>query len=44
VEWIEHGKPSRLSVGHDLPGTRVQVLLADREGTLWIGTNAGLVR
>ena len=34
----------RFEVGHELPGTRVQRLLADREGALWIGTNAGLVR
>ena len=34
----------RLSVGKELPGTRIQALLADREGNLWIGTNAGLAR
>jgi ligand-binding sensor domain-containing protein/signal transduction histidine kinase len=34
----------RFEVGHELPGTRVQRLLADREDTLWIGTNAGLAR
>lgn len=31
-------------VGKDLPGTRIQTAYADREGTLWIGTNGGLVR
>jgi len=31
-------------VGRELPGTRVQALYADRERTLWIGTNGGLVR
>jgi signal transduction histidine kinase/ligand-binding sensor domain-containing protein len=31
-------------VGKDLPGTRVQTAYADRAGTLWIGTNGGLVR
>ncbi len=36
--------PSRLTVGRELPGTRIQALLADREGNLWIGTNAGLAR
>jgi signal transduction histidine kinase/ligand-binding sensor domain-containing protein len=34
----------RWTVGKELPGTRVQALFADREGTLWIGTNGGLVR
>jgi signal transduction histidine kinase/ligand-binding sensor domain-containing protein len=34
----------RLSVGKDLPGSRIQTLTADREGGLWIGTNSGLAR
>ena len=34
----------QLGVGRELPGSRVQVVFADREGALWIGTNAGLVR
>ncbi len=33
-----------LTVGRELPGTRIQTLLADREGSLWIGTNGGLAR
>ncbi len=37
------GLTLRLSVGWELPGSRIQVLLADREDSLWIGTNAGLV-
>lgn len=35
---------AHLTPGRDLPGTRIQALFADREGALWIGTNAGLVR
>jgi signal transduction histidine kinase/ligand-binding sensor domain-containing protein len=38
------GKAARLEVGKELPGSRIQSVLADREGTLWIGTNEGLVR
>ncbi len=34
----------RLTVGKELPGARIQALLADREGSLWIGTNKGLAR
>jgi ligand-binding sensor domain-containing protein/signal transduction histidine kinase len=29
--------------GHELPGTRVQSFLADSWGTLWVGTDQGLV-
>lgn len=34
----------RLTTGSEIRGTRIQALLADREGCLWIGTNSGLVR
>lgn len=48
VSFLEEGERSRrpwgLSVGKELPGTRIQVVFADHEGSLWIGTNAGLVR
>jgi signal transduction histidine kinase/ligand-binding sensor domain-containing protein len=35
---------ARLKVGRELPGSRIQVLFADRESCLWIGTNGGLAR
>jgi signal transduction histidine kinase/ligand-binding sensor domain-containing protein len=45
VELMRSAKiEQRWSVGKDLPGTRIQSLFADHEGTLWIGTNGGLVR
>jgi len=37
-----HGQ--RWKVGRELPGSRVQSWIADREDGLWIGTNAGLAR
>ena len=38
------GKDLRLRVGHELGGSKIQGLFADREGALWIGTNGGLAR
>ncbi len=35
---------AQLAPGVDLPPGRVQTMLADREGSLWIGTSAGLAR
>ena len=35
---------ARFAVGRELPGTRVQALYTDSEGSLWIGTNRGLAR
>ncbi len=35
---------SRFSVSKQLPGSRIDVIFADREGSLWIGTNRGLAR
>ena len=48
LQIIQGGKPPgdsiHLAVGRELPGSRIQAVFADREGALWIGTNAGLVR
>lgn len=48
LELIPAKKPApaliRLTTGQELPGTRIHAVFADREGALWIGTNAGLVR
>ena len=38
------GPASKLAVGHDLPGSRIQTLFKDSKGSLWIGTNSGLAR
>ncbi len=44
VTLMEGKREMSWSVGHELPGSRVQALYFDREGGLWIGTNGGLVR
>ncbi len=40
----DHQQDVRLTSGRDLPGDRIQTIIADREGSLWIGTNNGLAR
>jgi signal transduction histidine kinase/ligand-binding sensor domain-containing protein len=37
-------KEAQFAIGRELPGNKIQKLLADREGALWIGTNGGLAR
>ena len=38
------GLKVQLSVGKELPGSKVQAVFTDREDGLWIGTNGGLAR
>ena len=46
--FLQGGEHPRITAqlipGRDLPGSRIQAVRVDREGALWIGTNAGLVR
>src|SRR5215469_8447205 len=43
ITFLSNGHPRTLQPGRDLPGTRIESFLADSHGTLWIGTNRGLV-
>lgn len=42
ITLIQSGHLRTLEAGHDLPVTRIQSVLADSRGDLWIGTNQGL--
>lgn len=45
VQVMHNGRALHtFTAGTSLPGTRIQKSFADRSGSLWIGTNAGLVR
>jgi signal transduction histidine kinase/ligand-binding sensor domain-containing protein len=44
ITFEQAGRTQTISTGKQLPGTRIQSVLPDREGTLWIGTNRGLAR
>jgi signal transduction histidine kinase/ligand-binding sensor domain-containing protein len=35
---------ARLTEGKELPGSRIQTMFEDHDGSLWIGTNRGLAR
>jgi len=39
-----HRQDMHLALGRDLPGDRIHVIITDRKGNLWIGTNGGLAR
>jgi ligand-binding sensor domain-containing protein len=43
-ERSQNGQTERWTVGKELPGSKIQTWFADREGSLWIGTNGGLAR
>jgi signal transduction histidine kinase/ligand-binding sensor domain-containing protein len=40
----QNGQTERWTVGKELPGSKIRTWFADREGSLWIGTNGGLAR
>src|SRR5271170_1025600 len=39
---LQDGHQHTLQAGHDIPATRIQSVLADSRGDLWMGTNKGL--
>jgi len=44
IERSQNGQTQQWTVGKELPGSKIQTWFADREGSLWIGTNGGLAR
>jgi len=44
IAIIREGVVARMTVGRELPGSRIQTILVDRQGSFWIGTNQGLTR
>ena len=42
--WRGKDQVAGLAVGKELPGGRIQTIFADRQHSLWVGTNNGLVR
>jgi signal transduction histidine kinase/ligand-binding sensor domain-containing protein len=43
ITFLSNGQPRILQASRDLPGTRIESFLADSHGSLWIGTNRGLI-
>jgi len=44
VILLHHGQSSAFDAANGLPGTRVETMFTDREGTTWIGTSDGIAR
>jgi signal transduction histidine kinase/ligand-binding sensor domain-containing protein len=42
LTMLQNGHSRTLTIGHDLPASRIQSVLAGSQGELWIGTNRGL--
>ncbi len=43
VTFLNNGHARTLQAGRELPASRIESFLADSRGTLWIGTNKGLL-
>jgi signal transduction histidine kinase/ligand-binding sensor domain-containing protein len=44
AEFVGGNSQTPFFTGKELPGTRIQAVFTDRQGSVWIGTNAGLAR